>query len=62
MGSVAILTGEKKFEHFFFQLKIFFGKKKLNVNKTKKSLLQKKLEAILVVHDMRLFEKKNICF
>lgn len=28
--------------------------------KQKKSLLQKKLEAILVVHDMRLFEKKKI--
>jgi len=51
----------KKNLNIFFSIKKFFWKKKLNVNKTKKSLLQKKnLEAILVVHDMRLFEKKKI--
>ena len=53
MGSVAILTSEKKIDNFFFQLK-FFWKKQLKCQQKQKSLCYiKKIEAILVVHDMR---------
>jgi len=52
MGSVAILTSEKKLT-IFFQLK-FFWKKQLKCQQKQKSLCYiKKIEAILVVHDMR---------
>ena len=52
MGSVAILTSEKKIDNFF-SIEIFLEKKIKMSTKTKKSLLHKKIEAILVVHDMR---------
>jgi len=52
MGSVAILTSEKKIDNFF-SIEIFLEKTIKMSTKTKKSLLHKKIEAILVVHDMR---------
>ena len=59
MGSVAILTSEKKIDNFF-SIEIFLEKTIKMSTKTKKSLCYiKKVEAILVVHDMRaLWEKK----
>jgi len=54
MGSVAILTSEKKIDNFF-SIEIFLEKTIKMSTKTKKSLLHKKIEAILVVHDMRAF-------
>jgi hypothetical protein len=54
MGSVAILTSEKKIDNFFFSIEIFLEKTIKMSTKTKKSLCYiKKVEAILVVHDMR---------
>jgi len=53
MGSVAILTSEKKIDNFF-SIEIFLEKTIKMSTKTKKSLCYiKKVEAILVVHDMR---------
>jgi len=53
MGSVAILTSEKKIDNFF-SIEIFLEKTiKMSTKTKKKSLLHKKVEAILVVHDMR---------
>lgn len=54
MGSVAILTSEKKIDNFF-SIEIFLEKTiKMSTKTKKKSLCYiKKVEAILVVHDMR---------
>jgi len=44
MGSVAILTGEKKFEHFFL-IKNFFWKKKIKCQQNKKVFATKKIRS-----------------